>query len=54
MTYQRLAASPSAVVAIESIWRDIDLRAVLPSIAVPTLVVHRTGDAIEWSMPDEV
>ncbi len=47
VTYQRLAASPSAVMAIESIWRDIDMRAVLPSIAVPTLVVHRTGDAIE-------
>jgi pimeloyl-ACP methyl ester carboxylesterase len=47
VTYQRLAASPSAVVAIESIWRDIDMRAVLPSIAVPTLVLHRTGDAIE-------
>ena len=47
VSYQRLAVSPSAVVAIESIWRDIDLRAVLPSIAVPTLVLHRTGDGIE-------
>ena len=45
--YQRLSASPSAVVAIESICRDVDMRGVLPSIEVPTLVLHRTGDAIE-------
>ncbi len=47
VTYQRLAASPSAVVAIESVYRDIDLRAVLPTIAVPRLVLHLTGDMIE-------
>jgi hypothetical protein len=47
VTYQRLAASPSAVVAIESICRDIDMRPVLGSIAVPTMVLHRTGDEIE-------
>jgi pimeloyl-ACP methyl ester carboxylesterase len=45
--YQRLSASPAAVVAIESICRDIDMRGVLPSIEVPTLVLHRTGDGIE-------
>jgi pimeloyl-ACP methyl ester carboxylesterase len=47
VTYQRLAASPAAVVAIESICRDIDMRPVLASIAVPTMVLHRTGDQIE-------
>lgn len=45
--YQRQSASPAAVVAIESINRDIDMRGVLPSIDVPTLVLHRTGDGIE-------
>jgi class 3 adenylate cyclase len=46
-TYFRLAASPSAAMAIESMYRDVDISHVLPSIRVPTLVLHRTGDAIE-------
>jgi pimeloyl-ACP methyl ester carboxylesterase len=43
-TYMRLAASPSAAVAIETICRDIDLRGVLGAIQAPTLVLQRIGD----------
>jgi class 3 adenylate cyclase len=44
---QRLAASPNSAVAIERIWHEIDVRPVLPTIRVPTLVMHRREDAIE-------
>jgi pimeloyl-ACP methyl ester carboxylesterase len=40
----RLSASPSAIEALWLMNTDIDVRHVLPSIQVPTLVVHRTGD----------
>jgi class 3 adenylate cyclase len=43
----RLSASPSSAVAIERIWHEIDIRAILPTIRVPTLVMHRIDDAIE-------
>jgi class 3 adenylate cyclase len=33
--------------AIERIWHDIDIRPVLATLSVPTLVLHRTGDPIE-------
>jgi class 3 adenylate cyclase/alpha-beta hydrolase superfamily lysophospholipase len=36
----RTGASPSAAVAIRRMARDIDIRDVLPSIRVPTLVLH--------------
>lgn len=42
--YLRSAASPSAARAIEQLLADIDVRAILPTITVPTLVLHRTGD----------
>ena len=38
------AASPGAVVQLLEMNENIDVRAVLPTIAVPTLVVHNTGD----------
>lgn len=41
---QRLAASPGAVKAILDGIRDSDVRAVLPQVGVPTLVIHRRGD----------
>jgi len=44
---QRLSASPSAMAAIERIWSEIDVRAILPTIQVPTLVLHRTHDPVE-------
>jgi pimeloyl-ACP methyl ester carboxylesterase len=42
--YGRLSVSPSAAVALARMNTDIDIRAVLPSIHVPTLVMHRRGD----------
>jgi class 3 adenylate cyclase/pimeloyl-ACP methyl ester carboxylesterase len=42
--YGRLSVSPSAAVALARMNTDIDIRAVLPSIHVPTLVMHRVGD----------
>jgi pimeloyl-ACP methyl ester carboxylesterase len=42
--YVRNAASPSAAIAFERMNREIDVRAALPAIHVPTLVVAREGD----------
>jgi class 3 adenylate cyclase len=43
-TYLRLSASPSAAVALGRMNTQIDVTAVLPSVRVPTLVMHRVGD----------
>ena len=43
---QRMGASPSADRALRAMSRDIDIRAMLPTIQVPTLVLHRKGDRI--------
>jgi class 3 adenylate cyclase len=43
---QRLSASPGAVRQLGAMNRQIDVRGVLPSIRVPTLVLHRSGDHI--------
>ena len=43
-TYLRRAASPGAAVALLRMNTQLDIRAVLPAIRVPTLVMHRTGD----------
>ena len=45
--YCRQAASPASALALESLSRDTDLRDVLPSIHVPTLVLHNSGDPWE-------
>ncbi|HET7035294.1 MAG TPA: alpha/beta fold hydrolase [Thermomicrobiaceae bacterium] len=42
--YSRASASPGAVIALRRMNRLIDLRAVLPAIDAPTLVLHRAGD----------
>lgn len=42
--YLRLSASPSAVIAIFKMNMAIDVRAILPTVRVPTLVLHRSGD----------
>jgi pimeloyl-ACP methyl ester carboxylesterase len=42
---ERSCASPSMARATVEAWRTIDLEQVIPSIAVPTVVVHRRGDA---------
>ena len=43
--HTRLGASPGAAVALGRMNRTIDVRDVLPSIHVPTLVLRRAGDA---------
>ena len=43
-TYFRRSASPGAAAALLRMNTQIDVRAVLPTISVPTLVLHRTGD----------
>ncbi len=42
----RLAASPATAVALLRMLHEIDVRPVLPTIRVPTLVLHCTGDRI--------
>ena len=42
--YGRASVSPSAAVALARMNSDIDIRAVLPTIHVPTLVLQRSGD----------
>jgi class 3 adenylate cyclase len=41
---QRYGASPGAALAWYRVTTEIDVRQVLPTIRVPTLVMHRTGD----------
>ena len=45
-TFQRLAASPGAAVAVMEMNKEIDVRPVLPTIHVPALVLHRKGDRV--------
>jgi hypothetical protein len=42
--YLRMGASPGAAVALTKMNAEIDVRQVLPTIRVPSLVIHRTGD----------
>ncbi len=42
--FERLGASPAAVIALMRMNSQIDIRHVLPAIRVPTLVLHRAGD----------
>jgi DNA-binding SARP family transcriptional activator/pimeloyl-ACP methyl ester carboxylesterase/class 3 adenylate cyclase len=42
--FERMAASPSAFLRIVRMIRQIDVRAVLPAIRVPTLVIQRLDD----------
>jgi pimeloyl-ACP methyl ester carboxylesterase len=44
--YCRAAASPSAAAAYERMNGEIDIRPILGSIKVPTLVMNRTGDPV--------
>jgi class 3 adenylate cyclase len=43
--FERLGASPSAVKTLMRMNSEIDIRGVLPAIHVPTLILHRAGDA---------
>jgi class 3 adenylate cyclase len=42
--YLRMCASPGAALALTRMNADIDVRHVLPTIGVPTLLIHRRGD----------
>ena len=44
--FERMAISPSAFLRMLRMIRDIDVRAVLPAIHVPTLVIQRLDDRI--------
>jgi len=41
---QRLGASPSDIINLYKMNREIDVRHILPAVRVPTLVMHRTND----------
>lgn len=43
-TYLRMGASPGAALALTQMNAEIDVRRLLPSIRVPTLIIHRTHD----------
>jgi len=40
----RAASSPGGISAVLEAFRDADVRALLPQVSVPTLVLHRRGD----------
>jgi pimeloyl-ACP methyl ester carboxylesterase len=42
--YLRMGASPGAAIALTKMNAEIDVRNVLPSIRVPSLIIHRSGD----------
>ena len=44
--FERMAVSPSAFLRMTRMIHDIDVRAVLPAIHVPTLVIQRLDDRI--------
>ncbi len=44
---QRVGTSPGASLAQEKVFREMDIRRLLPAIGVPTLVLHREGDQVE-------
>jgi pimeloyl-ACP methyl ester carboxylesterase len=58
--YLRLAASPGAAITVMRMNMEIDVRHVLPSVHVPTLIIHRTGDRVShveqgrYLMPSDV
>ena len=47
--YLRLSASPGTTLAMRRMLFDVDVRGILPTIQVPTLVVHRADDS--WIRP---
>jgi DNA-binding SARP family transcriptional activator/pimeloyl-ACP methyl ester carboxylesterase len=44
--WERLSAGPSAVLRLVRMTREIDVRAVLPSVRAPALVIQRLGDRV--------
>lgn len=48
--FERLSASPTSAVALARMNGAIDVRSVLPDVAAPTLLIHRSDDA--YASPD--
>ena len=47
--YRRAAMSPDGIAAVIKMFLEIDVRHVLPTLHVPTLVLHRHGDrVVNW------
>jgi class 3 adenylate cyclase len=44
--YRRSAITPGGLAQLFLMFLEIDVRAVLPALAVPTLVIHRRGDRV--------
>jgi pimeloyl-ACP methyl ester carboxylesterase len=44
--FERLIASKSGFRELGTVFREIDVRAVVPAIQAPTLLLHRTGDPV--------
>ncbi len=44
--YLRMGSSPGAAVALTRMNAEVDIRDVLPTIRVPALIIHRTGDRL--------
>ena len=44
--YERLAATPRSVLELLEINLDIDVREIVPTLNVPALILHRTGDQV--------
>jgi len=44
---QRLSLTPRTHLALARNYMELDVRSILPTIGVPTLVLHRAGDALE-------
>jgi hypothetical protein len=45
----RLSASPGDAIARDRAMEETDIRHILPTVQVPTLVLHRTHDRRSWS-----
>ena len=45
-TMMRAGASPRAILLLGEMTRNVDVRPLLPRVAVPTLVMHRVGDRV--------
>src|SRR3954454_2863251 len=42
----RQGTSPTAAIELLDLYREVDVRAILPTIHVPTLVLHRRDDTM--------
>jgi pimeloyl-ACP methyl ester carboxylesterase len=52
---ERSSASPAMVQQVFEMFLDIDVRAILPTIQVPALVIHRRGDrVVNWRAGEDL